>query len=236
MVDNYSQDDTRCIIKNFGAKMVLHRGTQAAARNLGLDHAKGSYILFVDSDQQLKGSVVESCVLTCSTGEVDAVKIPEVFVGLNFWGNCSALWKNRIVKAWGSHGGIPRFYKKKTLLQLSAFNDKLRWWEDLELYQRLKSAGIRESWCSGYVIHYENGSLQEVIRKYLSYGQSVSEFRSSLSKAPFASTFRLTLFTITQMLKSPGRSLSVFFGCLLLVAMKGLSASLGLLSRLRFNA
>ena len=233
VVDNYSKDETRRIAENFGANVILHRGTQAAARNIGLAHSKGSYVLFLDSDQQLNGGVVENCVSTCSTRRVEAVKIPEVFVGLNFWGKCSVLWKNRMVKACGFHRGIPRFYKKRALLQLSAFNDKLRWWEDLELYQRLKLAGLREAWCRERVIHYENDSLQNMIRKYLSYGQSIVAFRSNPAKAPYVSTFRLTLSTMAQTLRDPGKSLSVFLGCLFLVTVKSLSASLGFLSRLK---
>jgi len=233
VVDNYSKDETRHIAENFGANVILHRGTQAAARNVGLAHSKGTYVLFLDSDQQLEGGVVENCVLICFECEVEAVKIPEVFVGLNFWGRCAMLWKNSMVKAWGPKGGIPRFYRRRKLLQMLAFNDTLRWWEDLELYQRLKSAGLREAWCRGHVIHYENDSLQNVLRKYTSYGQSMTFFRDSPAKAPYASTFRLTLSTIAQTLRDPGRSLSVFLGCLFLVTVKSLSAALGFLSRLK---
>jgi len=233
VVDNYSSDETRCIAENFGAHVILHRGTQAAARNVGLAHSKGSYVLFLDSDQQLESGVVENCVLICLECEVEAVKIHEIFVGLNFWGRCSMLWKNSMVKAWGPKGGIPRFYIRRKLIQLLAFNDTLRWWEDLELYERLKSVGLREAWCRGHVIHYENDSLQNVSRKYTCYGQSLTSFRDGPAKAPYASTFKLTLSTVAQISRDPGRSLSVFLGCLFLVTVKSLSAALGFLSRLK---
>jgi glycosyltransferase involved in cell wall biosynthesis len=233
VVDNYSRDETRRIAEGFGARVILHRGTQAAARNVGIAHSKGRYILFLDSDQQLNGGVIENCVWMCSMCGVQAVKIPEVFVGLNFWGKCSGLWKNKVVKACGSHGGIPRFYERRALLQLSAFNDKLRWWDDLELYQRLRSAGLREAWCSGRVVHYEDYSLQDIMRKYVSYGRSIAEFKSKMFKAAYATTFRLTLSTMAQTLRDPGRSVTVFMGCLFLVVVKIFCATLGLLSRLK---
>jgi glycosyltransferase involved in cell wall biosynthesis len=233
VVDNYSNDETRCIAENFGAHVILHRGTQAAARNVGLAHSKGSYVLFLDSDQQLEGEVVENCVLICFECEVEAVKIHEIFVGLNFWGRCSMLWKNSMVKAWGPKGGIPRFYTRRKLIQLLAFNDTLRWWEDLELYERLKSVGLREAWCRGHVIHYENDSLKNVLRKYMSYGQSITSFKYSPVKVPYVTTLRLTLSTIAQTLRDPGRSLSVFLGCIFLVTAKSLSAAFGFLSRLK---
>jgi glycosyltransferase involved in cell wall biosynthesis len=233
VVDNYSDDDTRSVAKTFSANVILHRGTQAAARNVGCAHSKGGYVLFVDSDQQLNDGVIENCVRLCSEFAVDAVKIPEVFLGLNFWGKCSALWKNSAAKAGGLKGGIPRFYRKQVLPNQLAFSDELRWWDDLELYQRLISAGLREAWCSGQVIHYEADSLRNVVRKYFSYGYSITAFKRNHVKAPYAATFRLTLSTMVQMLKDPGRSLGVFSSCVFLVSVKSMSAALGLLSRLR---
>ena len=233
VVDGSSRDRTREIASTFGAEVIVASGTQAAARNVGLANSKGNYVLFLDSDQQLDSSVVENCVLVCRMGGVEAVMIPEVFVGLNFWGECSALWKNRMVKAWGRGGGIPRFYRKDTLLESGAFNDRLRFWEDLELYQRLKLAGVKEGWCNGQIVHYEVDSLRGVVRKYLSYGRSVVGFRGALSKVPYASTFRLTLSTITQLLKYPGESFGVFVGCFLVVLLKSMSMVFGFLSRLR---
>jgi glycosyltransferase involved in cell wall biosynthesis len=233
VVDNYSDDETRSIAEAFSANVILHRGTQAAARNVGCAHSKGSYVLFVDSDQQLTDGVIENCVWLCSKFAVDAVKIPEVFLGLNFWGKCSALWKNSAAKAGGLKGGIPRFYRKQVLPKHSAFSDELRWWDDLELYQRLVSAGLREAWCSSQVVHYETDSPQNAVRKYLSYGYSITAFKSNRVKAPYAATFRLTLSTMMQMLKDPGRSLGVFSGCVILVSVKSMSAALGFLSRLK---
>jgi len=231
VVDNYSKDETRRIAENFGANVILHSGIQAAAGNIGLAQSNGGYVLFLDSDQQLDGGVVEDCVLTCSTCGVEAVKIPEVFVGLNFWGECSALWKNSMVKAWGSRGGIPRFYERRTLVHFSPFNDNLRWWEDIELYQRLKLGGLKDAWCKRRLIHYENDSLQSMMRKYLSYGQSVVAFRDSSAVAPTSSMFMLTLSTMVHTLKDPGKSLNVFLGCLFLFAAKSLSGAFGFLSR-----
>jgi glycosyltransferase involved in cell wall biosynthesis len=232
VVDNYSSDSTRRIAETFGAHVTLHRGTQAAARNMGLAQSKGNYVLFLDSDQQLCGEVIANCVQLCSNHEVDAVKIPEVFMGLNFWGKCSALWKNNMVKAWGPEGGIPRFYKKETLVKQLVFNNELRWWEDMELYQRMKSTGLKEAWSTGQIIHFETDSPKKAVQKYMTYGQSVSAFKENEAEAPYEATLRITLSTTAQLLRESGRSLSVFLGCLLLVTVKTFSVALGFLSRL----
>ncbi len=233
VVNGFSKDNTPEIASELGARVILVSGTQAAARNAGLANSRGDYVLFLDSDQQLDAGVVEDCVLRCLMYGAEAVKIPEGFVGLNFWGKCSAFWKNRMVKAWGPAGGIPRFYRRNTLIQSMAFDSKLRFWEDLELYQRLNSAGVRDAWCRGHVIHYEADSLRKAIRKYVSYGRSISAFRGAPTKAPYASTVKLTISTVVRILRAPSRSLSLFFGCLFLTTVKAISMALGFVSSWR---
>jgi hypothetical protein len=161
---------------------------------------------------------------------VEAVKIPEVFLGINFWGKCSALWKNNVVKAEGKEGGIPRFYKKHRLLDQLAFKSELRWWEDMELYRRLKAVHLKEASSRYNVAHYEADSPKKSVRKYLAYGQSVTSFSREETQAPYAQTIAVTMRTIGAMFRNSGRSISVFVGCIFLVTVKTISATLGFLS------
>lgn len=52
-VDDGSTDDTRCVLKSFGGRINVleqeHAGAEAA-RNLGLRHARGEFVAFIDSD------------------------------------------------------------------------------------------------------------------------------------------------------------------------------------------
>ncbi|MEM2727704.1 MAG: glycosyltransferase family 2 protein, partial [Candidatus Bathyarchaeia archaeon] len=98
VVDGYSDDETVNLANLFGAKVISCRGTQAAARNAGITFSKGDYILFLDSDQQLSRRVIEECIYISLEHGVEAIKIPEKFIGTNFIGKCSALWKNRMVE------------------------------------------------------------------------------------------------------------------------------------------
>jgi len=55
VVDNHSVDDTNSLIKSFNNRKIklfkIHNeGIIATSRNLGLKHALGEYIAFLDSD------------------------------------------------------------------------------------------------------------------------------------------------------------------------------------------
>ena len=103
----------------------------------------------------------------------------------------------------------------------------------MELYNRLKLEGLAEAWCSCKVIHHEIDSPRKTVGKYVTYGQSVNTFRGLDAKAPYIETFTLTLSAIVQLLRKPGKSVTVLLGCLFLVAAKTSSAALGFLVGLR---
>ena len=62
VVDNDSMDKTVEIAKRF-TKRVYNKGPERSAqRNLGVEKARGRYVLIVDADMELTSGVVESCV------------------------------------------------------------------------------------------------------------------------------------------------------------------------------
>lgn len=223
VVDNYSNDGTAKVAEAFGANVILFKGTQGAARNVGIAKSRGSYVLFLDSDQRLEGGVIEECASVCASLGVEAVKIPEVFVGLDFWGKCSALWKNNMVDDPDAESAIPRFYKKEKLQERGAFVENLRWWEDQELYRRLKAAGLKEAWCTRRVFHYERDSVGSTVRKFLLYGRSAGSAGDSQADA----AFRMNFTTLKQVIKKPQSSPGVLFGCLFLFAVRSISGVVG---------
>ena len=231
VVDGFSKDKSREIASEFASKILIASGTQAAARNIGLANSEGEYVLFLDSDQLLEDGVIQDCVSKCVKEEVFTVNIPEFFIGVDFWGRCSALWKNSVVKAWGPEGGIPRFYRRSALTQSSIYDSSLRFWEDLELYQRVRRIALgKEARCERHVIHYETGSLRNVARKYHSYGRSIATFTGRSARTLHTSTIRLTFSTALYLLRNPERSPTIFFGCVFQVFLKSLCAALGFLT------
>ena len=79
VVDDHSKDATRDSIMQFVAKdsrfvLLENERTKGAcgARNTGLQHAKGDFVLFFDSDDRMHGDLLES-LYTHFTDDVDVV-------------------------------------------------------------------------------------------------------------------------------------------------------------------
>ena len=51
-------DKTVEIAEKYGARIIQDNGERTKAKNIGLKHAKGKYVLFIDSDMELDKKVV----------------------------------------------------------------------------------------------------------------------------------------------------------------------------------
>ncbi|WP_052487491.1 tetratricopeptide repeat-containing glycosyltransferase family 2 protein [Gordoniibacillus kamchatkensis] len=74
VVDTGSTDETVQIAKNFGAKVVTAawNGDFSAARNAGLDRARGTWILFLDADEELDAGDKEQLRICTNHTEYEA--------------------------------------------------------------------------------------------------------------------------------------------------------------------
>src|SRR3989344_698079 len=77
VVDNYSNDSTVKIAKQF-TKMVFQKGPERSAqRNFGADKSSGDYLLFLDADMELSPTVIEEVTnLLKDNPNLQAVIIP----------------------------------------------------------------------------------------------------------------------------------------------------------------
>ncbi len=226
VVDCFSTDSTVKIAADWGARVVRDAGTQASARNRGIREAKGDYILFLDSDQAAESETFKECLDLCINKGVGAVKIPELFMGHDFWGASSALWRNSAASV---EEAIPRFYKREALLEAGLFRDNLKLWEDLELYQRVKIIGVKDGWCKARIYHHESPRLLDMLRKTLSYGKSIVVYNRETTSKPQKEKIKMFTFTINKMIALSDSS-KLTLGCLFLVSLKGICILLGIIS------
>jgi hypothetical protein len=156
------------------------------------------------------------------------VKIPEVFIGMNFWSRCSALWKNCYKKVAKDHfKGEPRFFVKNHLIQAKMFNESLIWAEDYELYNRMKKLKFKESWCTNWLLHVEPHSIGKIVFKIFRYGESMP-FYSRITKQQFLpAIIKNSMLTFVAFLKTYKTEPLVIIGCVFLLLLKAYAIALG---------
>ena len=241
VVDNFSSDDdTLKIAKEFGAKIIQQKCNPALARNIGIANSTGKYILFLDSDQVLSPSVIEECVRECESESFGMVRVPEVFIGRNFWSSCSAVWKNCYQKVEQCRTdenvirGEPRFFVKKQIIRAGMLNVALLWGENYDLYNKLKKMDIKETLCKSELCHYEPTSVRKILVKNFRYGKSMPIFVQYTRKQIFKLMFRQSLLTFNEVFENFKKSPAIIWGCAILLCLKTYSMMIGLLISLMF--
>lgn len=79
VVDDGSTDGSAAVVRSVAAtdpRVVLYsrpNGGVSAARNTGMEHARGEYTYFLDSDDLLEPGALESCYRKCKTENLDFV-------------------------------------------------------------------------------------------------------------------------------------------------------------------
>jgi glycosyltransferase involved in cell wall biosynthesis len=85
VVDNRSSDRTIEIANEFTDRVYTKGPLRSAQLNLGVQKAKGKYILYLDADMMLSEKVILECVGKCENDDYDALYIPEKIIGTGFW-------------------------------------------------------------------------------------------------------------------------------------------------------
>lgn len=93
-IDDCSKDNSPVICKEFSHRdnriiyiKQLENGGPARARNIGLEHAKGEFVAFVDSDDTIEPVFLERLVTTAEEKEADIV-----------WSNYREIFGDNIIK------------------------------------------------------------------------------------------------------------------------------------------
>jgi glycosyltransferase involved in cell wall biosynthesis len=181
VVDRYSTDETKQTAGNFNAKVLLLNCERSAAKNFGARKANGEFLLFVDSDMELHSDTIEECVELCTEKNFDAAVIPETNVAIGFLSKCRRL-ERELYNTDRNFFLMPRFFRKKTFLNVSGFDEKLVTGEDFDLARRYEKQGYLIGFANSSIKHLEGElSFTKIVLKAHYYGKS---FTSFFSKEP----------------------------------------------------
>src|SRR3989344_3106864 len=109
VVDNHSTDRTASIARNFTQQVFSHGPERSAQRNRGAKKSKGNFLLFIDSDMELRQNTLKNCIEHINNHV--ALTIPETFIGKGFWTRCKILEKTCYTST--NDGVASRFFTKK---------------------------------------------------------------------------------------------------------------------------
>jgi len=161
VVDGYSKDKTREIIKNKGEQFPLiklldnPKITTPAAMNVGIKSAKGDIILKMDAHSVYEKDYISKCVTHLEESGADNVGgvLQNVPANNTLIAKAIALCLSHVFGAAGAYfrtgTAEPRevdtvafgCYKKEVFEKIGLFNEKMAKIEDLELNYRLRKAG-----------------------------------------------------------------------------------------------
>jgi len=176
VVDNYSTDSTVSVAKKYDAKVIQVRGERARAKNIGLRHASGKYVLFIDSDMELTPRVVEECVRTAeSNPKIAGIIIPEVTIGSNYWSLVRNFERSFYV---GTPIESPRFFRTDLALKAGGFDEDIVFYEEATLPLKLERLGYNvRARVKSYILHHEeNLNISKLLRKRIYYAKTAKKY------------------------------------------------------------
>jgi hypothetical protein len=176
VVDNGSTDGTWAAALRH-ADLALRGGPERSAqRNLGIAHAAGEWVLYVDADMELGPDVVERAVRAGRDDGAVGVSIPEESVGPGFWTRCRTL-ERRCLR--GEPALLwPRLVRTGYLRATGGFALWLTGTEDAELHRRMLAHGAPIVPAGGLILHHEGRlTLAGLARKRFYYGKGLVAYR-----------------------------------------------------------
>ncbi|HKR82019.1 MAG TPA: glycosyltransferase [Candidatus Saccharimonadales bacterium] len=175
VVDNNSTDDTKEIARHY-TKHVFNKGPERSAqRNYAIQKAKGEYVLIIDSDMELSGEVVESCVeMVQANADFKALIIPEKSFGEGYWARCKSLERSYYVGVDSIEAA--RFFDKNLYQKVGGYNETMTGGEDWDFTNRIRKVA-RVGRSQAYIYHNE-GRLYfgKTLKKMYYYGSHAAEY------------------------------------------------------------
>ncbi len=173
VIDNFSEDKTVEIAKDYGANVYSKGNERSVQRNYGANVAHGKYLIYLDADMILSPTVIEECVKTCEGDNYVALHIPERIVGSGFWIRVRdferSFYNGTVIDA-------VRFIRRDLFLQIEGFDEDLIGPEDWDLDRKIRNIG-RTGIISACLFHNERKfDTQNYLRKKIYYTASMKKY------------------------------------------------------------
>jgi glycosyltransferase involved in cell wall biosynthesis len=165
LVDNFSLDSTREIASNYNARVIKSKASRAKARNIGILHAHGRFVLCIDSDMKLTRNVIKDCVSIFQRHrKIGGVVIPERSVGSNFWSKVRDFERSFYI---GTDVESARFFPRDIALKAKGYEENVVFYEESTLPQKIAALGYNvKPRITSYILHHEPRPIYWLKKKY----------------------------------------------------------------------
>jgi len=153
VVDNGSTDRTSQIAQRHSDLFLSQGPERSAQRNFGVEHARGDYIVLIDSDMVLEPGVVADGVSALQDANVRGVVIPELSFGEGYWSHCRVLERRCYVG--DDDIEAARMFRRIDFLAAGGYDVNLNGAEDWDLSARI--AGRSNLPRTSSYIHHDEG-------------------------------------------------------------------------------
>jgi len=160
VVDMYSDDKTRKVAREFGARVFLHEktGYVEPARNFAIGKSRGRWVLILDADEKITRSLAKQLkeIVKNKGGEIDYVLIPRKNIIFGKWIQNSRWWPDY----------LPRFFKKGKIVWPTQIH------QQPELKGTIYTLPDNERTA---IVHYNYDRLDQFLSRALRYAEVQSE-------------------------------------------------------------
>lgn len=186
IVDGHSTDNTIEIAKRYGCKIMYENvGTIGGARNIGVEHSNGEYIVFTDSDCVVDKNWLKNLIGQFNDEKIASVGGPNVTPEddtefakcagdvLKFLSNPGPRYgfnANEVMAIY--HNPTCNVaYRKSILQEVGGFNSKLITCDDEELDYRITEKGYKILFTPhARVLHYRRPTWKKFAKMAFNYG------------------------------------------------------------------
>jgi glycosyltransferase involved in cell wall biosynthesis len=177
VVDGGSSDNTVAIARELGVQVIkLERRGMTLQRNAGVRYANGELILMVDSDEVLHPQLVEECVASVLTKNLDGLFVITIDTGLTYFGKSRCIGSMINLISRKTDIFIPdsalRFYRRILFQAIGGYDENLLVGEDVVFATECLQRGFEIGKCKFPIHHYGTEGLMNIFMKKLYYGKT----------------------------------------------------------------
>ena len=173
VVDNFSTDKTREIVRSFSEVKLFLKGPERSSQlRYGLEQARGKYVFTTGCDLVADNNYIEKCVNICESSDYVAVYAGVISETTNFWSKVKAI--ERLCYIGDDIHEAARFLRKDVLEKIGGFDsDLVLHGDDYEVQARLNKFGYKTGRVDAVEVHIDEiDSIKEVFLKSFYYGMN----------------------------------------------------------------